>query len=58
MACLLDSATRKRLWRELREGTAPIEARAGVMQDKPPEEAIEALEQSEGRAAGTSVEET
>jgi peptide/nickel transport system ATP-binding protein len=36
VACLLDSATRKRLWRELREGTAPVEARADVMHDAPP----------------------
>src|SRR5215216_213738 len=57
VACLLDSQTRRRLWRELREGTAPVEARADVMKDTPPEEAIEALAETEGRPAGTSVEE-
>ena len=36
VACLLDSETRKRLWRELREGTAPMEARSDVMHDAPP----------------------
>jgi len=56
-ACLLPSETRKRLWRELREGTAPVEARADVMKDEPPEEAVEALAESEGRPAGTTVEE-
>jgi peptide/nickel transport system ATP-binding protein len=56
VACLLPSETRKRLWRELREGTAPVEARADVMKDKPPAEAIEALAETEDRAAGTSVE--
>ena len=58
VACLLATETRKKLWRELREGTAPVEARADVMQDKPPAEAIEALEETEGRAAGSTVEET
>src|SRR5687768_6823215 len=58
VACLLDAQTRRRLWRELREGTAPVEARADVMQDAPPPEAVEALEETEGRAAGTSVEES
>src|SRR5688572_15699634 len=58
VACLLATETRKKLWRELREGTAPVEARADVMQDKPPAEAIEALEETEGRAAGTTTVET
>jgi peptide/nickel transport system ATP-binding protein len=58
VACLLATETRKKLWRELREGTAPVEARADVMQDKPPAEAIEALEETEGRPAGTTVEES
>src|SRR5215212_7794464 len=57
VACLLDTGTRKRLWRELREGTAPVEARADVMQDEAPAEAAEALAETEGRPAGTSVEE-
>jgi peptide/nickel transport system ATP-binding protein len=39
VACLLDTQTRRRLWRELREGTAPSEARADVMRDAPPTEA-------------------
>ena len=39
VACLLDSATRKRLWGELRTGTAPAEARRGVIGDAPPAEA-------------------
>jgi peptide/nickel transport system ATP-binding protein len=57
VACLLDSTTRKRLWRELREGTAPVEARAGVMKDEPPEEVAEiAAESGEGRPAGTAEE--
>jgi peptide/nickel transport system ATP-binding protein len=56
VACLLDSGTRRRLWRELREGTAPVEARADVMKDEPPAEAIEALEETEGRPAGTIEE--
>src|SRR5918994_1957168 len=33
VACLLDSATRKRLWRELREGKLPADARSDVMHD-------------------------
>jgi peptide/nickel transport system ATP-binding protein len=37
VACLLDSQTRKRLWRELRAGTVPEEARVDVMHDKPPD---------------------
>jgi peptide/nickel transport system ATP-binding protein len=37
VACLLDSQTRKKLWRELREGIVPVEARADVMHDAPPE---------------------
>jgi len=37
VACLLDSGTRKRLWRELRDGTVPEQARAGVMQDAAPD---------------------
>ena len=57
VACLLDTQTRRRLWRELREGTAPVEARADVMKDKPPAEALETLEESgEGRPAGTIEE--
>jgi peptide/nickel transport system ATP-binding protein len=55
VACLLPSETRKRLWRELREGTAPVEARADVMKDAPPAEAVEALDETEGRAAGTTT---
>ena len=47
VACLLDSSVRKRLWRELREGTMPTEARADVMADAPPPEP----------AAGETVEE-
>jgi peptide/nickel transport system ATP-binding protein len=57
VACLLTHETRQKLWRELREGTAPVEARADVMQDAPPPEAIEALEETEGRPAGSTVEE-
>jgi peptide/nickel transport system ATP-binding protein len=58
VACLLDSSTRKRLWRELREGTAPVEAREEVMHDAPPDEvAAETAEASgEGRPAGTAEE--
>jgi peptide/nickel transport system ATP-binding protein len=61
VACLLESGTRRKLWRELREGTAPVEARADVMHDKPPAEAVEALEADgapPARPAGTQVEET
>jgi peptide/nickel transport system ATP-binding protein len=50
VACLLDTGTRKELWRQLREGTAPIEARAEVMHDKPGEAAAEA-EPDAGRVA-------
>ena len=33
VACLLPHETRRNLWRDLREGKSPIEARAHVMQD-------------------------
>jgi peptide/nickel transport system ATP-binding protein len=33
VACLLDSGTRKRLWRELQSGVAPAEARADVIEE-------------------------
>jgi peptide/nickel transport system ATP-binding protein len=33
VACLLPHETRRNLWRDLREGKSPIEARANVMQD-------------------------
>jgi peptide/nickel transport system ATP-binding protein len=58
VACLLEPETRRKLWRELREGTAPIEARKDVMKDEPPTEAaIETAEASgEGRPAGTIEE--
>jgi peptide/nickel transport system ATP-binding protein len=58
VACLLEPQVRRKLWRELREGTAPIEARADVMQDEPPTEAaVETAEASgEGRPAGTIEE--
>ena len=53
-----NGAAAEDVWDEtLREGTAPVEARADVMQDAPPPEAVEALEETEGRAAGTTVEE-
>jgi peptide/nickel transport system ATP-binding protein len=39
VACLLDPQVRRKLWKELREGTAPEAARADVMHDAPPEEA-------------------
>jgi peptide/nickel transport system ATP-binding protein len=42
VACLLDTQTRKRLWRELRDGTAPEAARQDVMHDAPPPEALAA----------------
>jgi peptide/nickel transport system ATP-binding protein len=54
VACLLDSQVRKRLWKELREGVAPVEARADVMHDAPPPEI--AAEAEEGRPAGTAEE--
>jgi peptide/nickel transport system ATP-binding protein len=58
VACLLEPDVRRKLWRELREGTAPIEARADVMKDAPPTaEAVETAEASgEGRPAGTIEE--
>jgi peptide/nickel transport system ATP-binding protein len=34
VACLLDPAVRKRLWRELQSGVTPDEARADVMQEE------------------------
>jgi peptide/nickel transport system ATP-binding protein len=33
VACLLEHETRVKLWKELREGTAPVDARARVMHD-------------------------
>jgi peptide/nickel transport system ATP-binding protein len=36
VACLLDSATRKRLWRELQSGVAPDAARADVIEEPTP----------------------
>jgi hypothetical protein len=33
VACLLPHETRRDLWRSLREGKSPVEARAHVMQD-------------------------
>ncbi len=55
VACLLDTQTRRRLWRELREGTAPDEAREDVMKDAPPPEAIAAAEEmGEGKPLGTA----
>jgi peptide/nickel transport system ATP-binding protein len=36
VACLLDAEVRKRLWTELRTGTAPDSARRGVMADAEP----------------------
>jgi peptide/nickel transport system ATP-binding protein len=58
VACLLEPEVRRKLWRELREGTAPVEARADVMKDAPPTaDAIETAEASgEGRPAGTIEE--
>jgi peptide/nickel transport system ATP-binding protein len=41
VACLLDSAVRKRLWRELQSGVAPDEARREVVDDLEPPEADE-----------------
>ena len=38
VACLLAPETRRKLWKELREGTAPSAARADVMKDKAPAE--------------------
>jgi peptide/nickel transport system ATP-binding protein len=58
VACLLPPETRRKLWRELREGAAPVEARKDVMKDEPPTEAAaETAEASgEGRPAGTIEE--
>jgi peptide/nickel transport system ATP-binding protein len=58
VACLLGADVRRKLWRELREGTAPVEARADVMKDAPPTKAaMETAEASgEGRPAGTIEE--
>jgi peptide/nickel transport system ATP-binding protein len=36
VACLLDSGTRKRLWRELQSGVAPDAARADVIEEPTP----------------------
>jgi peptide/nickel transport system ATP-binding protein len=33
VACLLDSGTRKRLWRELQSGVSPDDARADVIEE-------------------------
>jgi peptide/nickel transport system ATP-binding protein len=55
VACLLESQTRRRLWRELREGAAPQDAREGVMHDAPPSQAVAAAEQmGEGKPLGTA----
>jgi peptide/nickel transport system ATP-binding protein len=56
VACLLPSATRRKLWRELREGTAPVDARADVMHDAPPEGP--AFEAPEGADAALPAEAT
>jgi peptide/nickel transport system ATP-binding protein len=40
VACLLDAETRRRLWRELREGTAPAEARRDVLKDEVPADLV------------------
>jgi hypothetical protein len=57
VACLLEPETRRKLWKELREGTAPMDARADVMKDAPPPEVAEVAEESgEGRPAGTAEE--
>jgi peptide/nickel transport system ATP-binding protein len=50
VACLLEPQVRRRLWKELREGTAPDEARADVMHDAPPEEALAAAAEASGEA--------
>jgi dihydropteroate synthase len=36
VACLLDTGTRKRLWRELQSGVAPDAARADVIEEPTP----------------------
>jgi peptide/nickel transport system ATP-binding protein len=36
VACLLDEKTRRKLWRELREGTLPPDARLAVLEDEVP----------------------
>jgi peptide/nickel transport system ATP-binding protein len=52
VACLLAADTRRKLWRELREGTAPVEARAGVMKDVAAEgSAVQARGDTGARAA-------
>jgi peptide/nickel transport system ATP-binding protein len=40
VACLLDHETRRRLWKELREGTAPAEARRDVLHDEVPPDLV------------------
>ena len=57
VACLLASDTRKQLWRRLREGTAPIEARAEVMKDVAAEgSAVQARGDTGARAAAGGEE--
>jgi hypothetical protein len=64
VACLLDSATRKHLWRDLREGKSPVDARSDVMHDAAAEgSAVQATGDTGARAAwapgeGPATEET
>ncbi len=45
VACLLEPEVRRKLWKELREGVAPVEARQDVMHDAPPPETIVSTEE-------------
>jgi peptide/nickel transport system ATP-binding protein len=47
VACLLDHATRRRLWSELEAGKAPEVARVDVLHDKPPEATISGIDADE-----------
>ena len=57
MACLLGHETRQKLWRELREGTMPVEARAEVMHDVAAEgSAVQAAGDTGARGPATAEE--
>jgi peptide/nickel transport system ATP-binding protein len=59
VACLLDSATRKRLWVDLREGKSPVDARSDVMHDVAAEgSVVQAAGDTGSRAASAPAEDT
>jgi peptide/nickel transport system ATP-binding protein len=57
VACLLEHETRVKLWKELREGTAPVDARADVMHDVAAEGSAVQAAGDTGAREPTAVEE-